>query len=158
MKKTLLFYISIIFISLGHSQVALNQIDDFEDDTTQNWRIGGAGAASGPINVADGGPAGASDNFLQYTSTGTTGAASKMVIFNQNNQWSGDFTAAGVDEVTFSVRAEINPLNLRIAFNGAGNLICTTNAVSIPANGSWTISYHSHWRIRFHVFARWRRR
>ncbi|NNC45252.1 MAG: T9SS type A sorting domain-containing protein [Winogradskyella sp.] len=138
MKITLLFYTFLLFYITGNAQVSINQVDNFEDNTTQNWRIGGAGAASGPINVGNGGPAGSGDNFLQYTSTGTTGAASKMVIFNQNNQWSGDYTSAGVDEITFSVRAETNPLNLRIAFEGAGNKICTTNAVAIPANGSWT--------------------
>lgn len=138
MKITLLFYISLLFCFTGKAQVTLNQVDNFEDTTTQNWRIGGAGGANGPINVSDGGPAGAGDNFLQYTSTGTAGAASKMVIFNQNSQWAGDYTSAGVDEITFNVRAETNPLNLRIAFEGSGNKICTTNAVNIPANGGWT--------------------
>ena len=99
MKRTLLIFSSFLTFNMALSQVVLNQTDDFEDGTTQFWRIGGAGGANGPVNVADGGPAGAGDNFLQYSSLGGAGAASKMVIYNQNNQWSGDFTAEGVAAV-----------------------------------------------------------
>ena len=140
MKRTLLLF-SICFISFGlMAQVALNQVDNFQGGTTENWRIGGAGnATSGPINVADAGPSGAGDNCLQYTSLGSSGVAGKMVFYSQNNQWSGDFSAAGVDEINLDVNVQTNALNLRVAMQGTnGTRICTTNAINIPANGTWS--------------------
>ena len=42
------------------SQVAANQVDDFQDGTEQNWIIGNPGSAVfPPANVADAGPTGA---------------------------------------------------------------------------------------------------
>jgi len=140
MKRTLLLF-SICCISFGlMAQVALNQVDNFQGGTTENWRIGGAGnATNGPINVADAGPSGVGDNCLQYTSLGSSGVASKMVFYSQNNQWSGDFFAAGVDEINLDVNVQTNDLNLRVAMQGTnGTRICTTNAINIPANGTWS--------------------
>ncbi|MCA0153411.1 T9SS type A sorting domain-containing protein [Winogradskyella vincentii] len=140
MKRTLLLF-SICLISFGlTAQVVLNQVDDFQGGTTENWRIGGAGNASnGPINVADAGPSGVGDNCLQYTSLGSGTVASKMVFYSQNSQWSGDFTTAGVDEINFDVNVQTNDLNLRIAMQGTnGTRICTTNAINVPSNGTWS--------------------
>ncbi|WP_111683944.1 T9SS type A sorting domain-containing protein [Winogradskyella tangerina] len=140
MKKTLLLFSLLFSFSLLSAQVTLNQVDDFQDGTTQQWRIGGAGnATDGPVNIPNGGPAGAGDNCLQYTSNGNSGmVASKMVFFSQNQQWSGDFISEGVDQITMNVRVQTTALNLRIAMQGGGTQICTTNAVSVAANGSWT--------------------
>ena len=69
MKRALLLFSICLFSFSLTAQVVLNQVDDFQSGSTDNWRIGGAGnATDGPINVADGGPAGAGDNCLQYTS------------------------------------------------------------------------------------------
>ena len=140
MKKTLLSLSFLLSIAVATAQVTLNQVDDFQDGTTQQWRIGGAGnATDGPVNIPNGGPAGAGDNCLQYTSNGNSGMiASKMVFFSQNQQWSGDFISEGVDQITMNVRVQTNALNLRIAMQGGGTQICTTNAVNVSANGSWT--------------------
>lgn len=140
MKRALLLFSICLFSFSLTAQVVLNQVDDFQSGSTDNWRIGGAGnATDGPINVADGGPAGAGDNCLQYTSTGGGGVASKMVFYSQNNQWSGDFTTAGVDQINFDVNVQTTALNLRIAMQGTnGTRICTTNAINVPANGTWS--------------------
>ena len=140
MKQTLLSLSFIFSICVASAQVTLNQVDDFQDGTTQQWRIGGAGnATDGPVNVPNAGPAGAGDNCLQYTSNGNSGAiASKMVFFSQNQQWSNNYVSEGVDQISMNVRVQTNDLNLRIAMQGGGTQICTTNAVNVTANGSWT--------------------
>lgn len=141
MVRTLLLLIFvIIFVPTSNAQVTLNQVDDFQDGTTQEWRIGGAGnATNGPINVPNAGPAGSGDNCLQYTSLGGNGVASKMVFYSQNQQWSGDYTSEGVDQISMDVNVQTNDLNLRIAMQGTnGTRICSTNAINITANGTWS--------------------
>jgi hypothetical protein len=120
--------------------VSLNQVDDFQDGTTENWRIGGAGnATNGPINVANAGPNGPGDNCLQYTSLGGGGVASKMVFYSQNQQWSGNFSGEGVDQINLDVNVQTNALNLRVAMQGTNSTrICSTNAINVPANGTWS--------------------
>lgn len=140
MKTKLLILTCLLVSSVTMSQIVANQVDDFQDATTQNWRIGNpSGADFPPVNVADAGPAGAGDNCLEYSSTGVNGdPGSKMIIFNTNEQWSGDFTAAGVVGVRFDVRVLTTALNLRIAIQGSGTRICTTNSVAVNADGVWT--------------------
>lgn len=141
MKTTLLF-LSLLFTSvLAWSQVSANQVDDFEDSTTQNWVIGSPSTAvSPPANVATDGPDGVDDNYLTYTSTPpeSGGAGSKMIIFNSAAQWSSNFTSEGIIAIKFDVRVLTNDLNLRVAFQGPnGKRICTTNAVNVVAGSGW---------------------
>lgn len=145
MKSKLLFLSLLLTTSLALSQVVAGQVDDFEDGTTQDWIIGNPSqAVSPPANVADGGPDGAGDGYLTYTSTPPEmgGAGSKMIIFNANSQWSGDFTTEGVLAIEFDARVATTDLNLRIAFQGPnGKRICTTNSVLARAGAGWeTIS------------------
>ncbi|MCK8479440.1 T9SS type A sorting domain-containing protein [Psychroserpens algicola] len=140
--KTKLLLVSLLLISsVALSQVVAGQADDFEDGTTQDWIIGNPGqAVSPPANVSTGGPNGAGDSYLTYTSTPpeSGGAGSKMIIFNSMAQWSGDFNAAGILAVTFDVRVTTTDLNLRIAFQGPnGKRICTTNPVNVTAGSGW---------------------
>lgn len=139
-RTLLLLILVIVFVPTSNAQVTLNQVDDFQDGTTQEWRIGGAGnATNGPINVPNAGPAGSGDNCLQYTSLGGNGVASKMVFYSQNQQWSGDFTSEGVDQISMDVNVQTNDLNLRIAMQGTnGTRICSTNSISVTASGSWS--------------------
>src|SRR5262245_31977559 len=69
------------------SAVVIGQIDDFEDGTTQDWGSGSSNP-NGPANVADDGPAGAGDNFLQLTANGA-GSGGKLVAFC-TEQWAGN--------------------------------------------------------------------
>ena len=121
--------------------MSANQVDDFEDATTQNWIIGGPrSAVFPPANVATDGPNGLDDNYLTYTSTspemGRSG--SKTVLFSAGAQWSSNFTSEGIVAIKFDVRVRINDLNLRVAFQGPnGKRICTTNAVSALAGSGW---------------------
>ncbi len=60
------------------------QVDDFEDGTPQGWGKGSGtiGTVIPPSNMANGGPNGAGDNYLQNISTGGFGANSRMSMFN----------------------------------------------------------------------------
>ena len=132
--KTLLLTV-LIFTGLTiNAQVNAGQVDDFENGTTMNWTDGGSDSA--PSNVATGGPDGANDNYLSNPALGGNGSGSKMVMFN-SDQWAGNYTNENIIAIKFYARALTNQLNLRVAFDGAGGRICTTNAVTVPANGSW---------------------
>ncbi|MFD2916112.1 T9SS type A sorting domain-containing protein [Psychroserpens luteus] len=140
--KTKLLFISIVLTSaISLSQVSANQVNDFEDGTTQDWIIGNPSTAvSPPANVATDGPDGIDDNYLTYTSTPPEmgGAGSKMVIFNASSQWSSNFISEGIIAIKFDVRVLTNDLNIRVAFQGPnGKRICTTNAVNVAAGSGW---------------------
>ncbi|MFT4612376.1 MAG: hypothetical protein ACJA1H_001728 [Glaciecola sp.] len=121
--------------------MSANQVDDFEDATTQNWIIGSPkSAVFPPANVATDGPNGLDDNYLTYTSTspemGRSG--SKMVLFSAGAQWSSNFMSEGIVAIKFDVRVLTNNLNLRVAFQGPnGKRICTKNAVNVVARSGW---------------------
>jgi hypothetical protein len=128
--------------------VTIGQVDDFEDGTTQNWVInllgmGSPPPAALPKNVATGGPAGAGDNFLQLTSTGTQGAGGRLVAINFQNQWQGDFIAAGITGIRMDVQnLGQTDLYLRLLFADpvAGpptNEAVSTIPILVPAGGGW---------------------
>src|SRR6516164_4335602 len=79
----------LVFPTVGASQVVVGQIDTFQDGTTRNWF--GPPPPNQPVNIATGGPAGAGDAFLRITSTGTSGAGSRLAVLN-DQQWSGGQT------------------------------------------------------------------
>lgn len=136
MKRTLLLF-SICLISFGlTAQVVLNQVDDFEDGTTQNWT---EGSSTGPENVTTGGPAGTNDNYLRdFTSGNPGGSGSRMVIRSLGNQWSGNFTSAGVEAIRLDVRSLTNTISLRFSITGPGGKFSLTNAVSVVPSSEWT--------------------
>jgi hypothetical protein len=141
MKTKLLILSLLLTSSVTFAQVVPNQVDDFEDGTTQNWQIGGEAAPEDmPMNVATGGPDGVDDNYLSYTSLGGVGAASKMVIFNAGptSQWSSNFISAGIVAISMNVRVLTNDLNLRVAFLANGTRFCSTNAIPVAAGTGWT--------------------
>ena len=121
-------------------QVVAGHLDNFEDGTVQGWNIDlfGAGAPNPPININTGGPAGVDDNFLQYTTTGNPGGpGSKMIVFQFDSNWMGNYTSQSIVAIKLDVKAEASNINLRVAFNGDGGEMCTTNAIVIPAGSGW---------------------
>ncbi len=139
-KKLLTLILTLFITSTLLAQVTVGQIDDFEDGTKQGWGIGNA-ATNQPTNVATDGPAGVNDNFFKYTTNGNpNGAGSKLLIFNKNSNWIGNYTGANVFGIKFDVRVTGSDLNLRVAFqnNLTGDQICTTNSVVVTAGSGWT--------------------
>lgn len=82
------------------SAVTVDQVDTFEDGTTQGWVVGLLGSAhpAPPINVPTNGPAGAGDHFLQLTAVGGDFAGSRLTVINAT-QWGGNYVAADGDRV-----------------------------------------------------------
>ncbi|MGD1861752.1 MAG: hypothetical protein ACFB0E_17505, partial [Leptolyngbyaceae cyanobacterium] len=115
------------------------QINDFESGTTSGWRIGNVvDHPNPPVNIASGGPAGAEDNFLQTQSNGGSGAGSRLAFFNQNPEWTGDYTIGGVTGITASVINQgSSDVVLRVAFDGAGGRFVTTAGVTVPPDSGW---------------------
>jgi hypothetical protein len=121
--------------------VVFGQIDDFENGTRMNWQHGDNPPAPNPpnpSNVADGGPNGAGDNYLRNYSLGGSGEHSRQIMFNEN-QWSGNYVAAGVTRISgFMRNLGTTNLNMRLAFEGGGSQWGSTNAIQIPAGAGWT--------------------
>ncbi|WP_152604846.1 T9SS type A sorting domain-containing protein [Psychroserpens jangbogonensis] len=140
--KTKLLILSLLLISaVSFAQVSANQVDDFEDGTSQNWEIGGAAAPEDfPMNVVTDGPNGVDDNYLTYSSLGGGGPVSKMIIFNAGptSQWSSNFTSESIVAIKMNVRVLTTDLNLRVAFQGNGTRICSTNGIAVAAGIGWT--------------------
>lgn len=124
-----------------------SEMDDFEDGTVENWAEGGP-SPNPPFNVADGGPTGAGDNYLENLSAGGSGAGSRWAMFNRT-QWSGDYAALGpevtiqldVNHFTITLSGDGivgNDLQLRVGIEGTGgDRWVTTSPVVVPEGGGW---------------------
>jgi len=109
--------------------ISLGQVDSFQAGTLQGW-----GGGSTPLNVATGGPAGASDRFLQI------GASSRNLGTENNEQWAGNYASAGVTSLRFQVENQgATALALRITLFGAASLTAYTSVeeLVVPAQSGW---------------------
>lgn len=120
------------------------QIDTFEDGTTQGWVVALLGAVhpAPPINVADGGPQGAGDNYLEITALGSGGAGSRLAVINIT-QWTGDYTSAGIATIAMDLRnLGATDLSIRLYLANPMGGPATDDAVSdfvfLPSGGAWT--------------------
>lgn len=122
-------------VPLVSAQVVNGQVDTFQDGTLMNW----AGGAS-PTNIANGGPAGAGDRYLRLTSTGTGGSGSRIATFN-DNQWSGNFLAAGVTRVEVDMaNLGATTLEMRIVlfrFNSPISRFTSANSIVLAPGSGW---------------------
>jgi len=136
--KHLLFILLVLFNSKNtNAQISLSSVNDFEDGTTMGWSVG-AVATNPPVNIDTGGPNGLDDNFLSCSSDGV-GASGRLVIFNSSSTWTGDWTTAGVNYISFKANnTGATNLILRISLDGTGGRFSTTNGASIPAGSGWT--------------------
>jgi len=116
--------------------VSGGQMDDFSGGTTSGWEHGLA-SPNPPQNIADGGPLGAGDNYLEITSTGITGPGGKMVVFNRT-QWSGDYIAAGVQQIEVDLaNFGASVLSIRVVLFGNGSIYVSRNPLVLPLSGTW---------------------
>ncbi|MEM1041235.1 MAG: T9SS type A sorting domain-containing protein [Bacteroidota bacterium] len=140
MQRSLLLALGLLLLATPASaQVTVGQSDDFQDGTTQDWRNGRN--TPDVSNVATGGPDGAGDSYLQVVADGSF-IAGRLAVFN-DEQWSGDFTAAGVTSVTVDLNnTGANDLVIRLwiennfAGPGDGDVV-STDGVSLPAGSGW---------------------
>ena len=79
--------------------------DNFEDMGLQNWNDGGS--VNMPVNVS-GGPPGSSYYIERITPSFGGSPGSKISLVNRM-QWTGDYVAAGVNEIRAHVLVEASP-------------------------------------------------
>lgn len=119
------------------SAIVLGQLDDFQDGTTQGWRHGGP-SPNPPSNVATGGPQGAGDAYLRITALGEFAPGGRLVAFNDDHRWTGDYVAAGVDVIRADVR---NPgtesLPIRFGIQSSTSRFVSTEPFLLPGDGQW---------------------
>jgi hypothetical protein len=124
------------------SAVMIDQVDTFEDGTTQDWVVGPGAHPAPPINVPTDGPAGAGDHFLQLTAVGGSGAGSRLTVIN-DTQWAGNYLAAGVTGIEMDVKnLGDSTLALRVLFQDPPgvapvNIAVSTAAIALAAGSGW---------------------
>lgn len=113
--------------------IELDQIDDFENQTTQGWRVGFNG--DDPVNVVD--PDDTGNRVLQMSAEGGGGPNSRLITFN-TLQWLGDYTGAGIARVVMDVNnVGDTALTLRFSLDGAGGRFSMTEGIAVPADSGW---------------------
>ena len=147
-KRVLVSFLAVFSaqLSLFAHAIVANQIDDFQDGTTLGWASSAFGApnANPPANVSTGGPGGAGDRYLLLNSVGGMGPGSRLTAFNFFGQWSGDYLAAGIEQITADVRNfGSNDINLRLLIasvdgGGAIQSSAITDLVLLPVATNWT--------------------
>src|SRR4051794_2823574 len=122
----------------ARAAIVRGQVDDFEDGILGGWQNGGNTNPNPAANVASGGPAGATDNFMRITADGS-GAGGKLVAFN-TAQWAGDYLGVGVD----AIRMQLNntgatglSVRLILADGVDGQSLTTSSPVNVPAGSGW---------------------
>ena len=117
--------------------ISIGQLDDFNDLDPAGWEY----AAAGNLTVmASGGPGGPLDPFLHLMTDGVSAPGGRPVITN-DDQWAGDYTAAGVDAIAgdFMNGGDVE-LSVRIGFEGSGGArYVSTVAITLPPDDQW---YH----------------
>jgi hypothetical protein len=132
------FSIALSLSSTTRAAVSFGQIDDFQDGTVMGW-VEGAISPNPPINIPSGGAGGASDAYLQNSSSGGVGAGSKITYYN-HTQWIGDYVTAGVTRIdTMMANPGATDLHMRVSIQGGtfGTIFSSTNAVFLPAGADW---------------------
>ena len=132
MKKTLFMLVAALVYCTTYSQITPGLSNDFEDGTTQGWSNGGS-SPNPPTNETEG-----DNSYLQEISSGGAGPGSRMVVFNRESEWLGDYSV--LLDITFDARVPTNEdLFIRVAIEGGSDetSISSTNAVTVPAQGDW---------------------
>jgi len=128
---------AVLFVALScpAKALTLGQIDDFQDGTTNGWHTGGG---TQPSNIANGGPAGSGDKYMQVISTGGGGPDSKLVVLN-TSQWLGNYSGAGITGISMELaNFGTQPLSMRLAFFISKPVgYAATTPFSLPADSNW---------------------
>jgi hypothetical protein len=134
------------------AEISVGHVDDFQDGTTQHWRLGQTGGVV-PNNVEDEGPQGIGDNAL-YFASGSFPLPPRAAVINESDQgfpgpanWQGNWTAEGVTQISLDVRnggtlPNTGALTLRLGIAGPGGAssfgdVYITDGVSVPRDNNW---------------------
>jgi hypothetical protein len=138
--------VAVAVILLGPAAAPADPVPDQTDTfgppaAALGW---GQGHANGNITIPSGGPGGAGDLFFQVVSGGGAGAGGKMIYFNTDARWTGNYTTGGgtgVNAIDMDVRnLSATAMVLRIGLQNTGQGYISNNATSVPlaGNGAWT--------------------
>lgn len=134
MKDRIVWTVFVCVVAAGPALgVSLGHVDDFEDATVQGW-VHGLANPNSPTNQPAGGNPG---RYLELTASGGAGPGSKLLALNTSANWSGDYTAAGVDTIEVDLRTTDSGLTIFIALNGAGGQYATAGGFALPDDGAW---------------------
>lgn len=119
--------------------ITLNQTDDFQSGD-DNW------AGGSVTGTPSGGPGGASDLYLQVSS-GSFGGDVRLITHN-DAQWLGNYTTAGVDEITaelmnFGTLAIPIRAVIRESAGGSSTPGYASSPFTLPADGQWHLATFS---------------
>jgi hypothetical protein len=128
--------------------IVANQVDTFNNGTTQNWGIS-MGAV--PVGVlTDGGASGMAGDHALLMDSNVYGGG-RLLVVNQT-QWNGNWTAAGITQVSMDVK---NPNTFTLAMrlgiggpggagaNGIGDTFISRDVIPVPADNVWhTITFN----------------
>ena len=115
----------------------LFQVIDFQSGSNQGWVNGSAG--DDPDNMDNGGPLGQGDSYLHVSAVGGGGPLSRLVVYNTNQRWTGNFASAGVSAVRMDLKNfSSQPLSMRIAFRETGGTwYATTTPFTLAPDNAW---------------------
>jgi len=150
--STPVFSMLCLLLSGTAQAVSLGQIDTFDDGTLQGWQQGlPQSTADHMRNVSSGGPAGLNDNYLEVTSDSTLQFGGSRLTFFNREQWTGDYTTAGITAIAMDVKnfCPCEALNLRLGINASvadptnatrilGGTFTTAASFSLDSSSGWT--------------------
>jgi len=93
--------------------------------------------------VLSGGPAGASDAYLEITSSGGSGPGSRLTAFNIFAQWSDNYLRNGVTGITMDlINLGSTDLTIRLEFEDpfsalGGDFAVTNTGFNLAPNSGW---------------------
>lgn len=118
------------------SALRVGQSDGFHNPSSDGWRSGDANP-NPPARIADGGPEGRGDGYLQVTATGRPGPGGNLVVFN-TRQWSGDYLHQNVTAIRADLRNfGSRELVIRLLLEGPGGALLTRDSTSLPPGDGW---------------------
>ena len=118
--------------------ITAGQADSFQNGSVSGW-ISGPPHPLPPSVVTGGGPAGSADNYLLLQATGLQGPGGKLAAFNRE-QWTGNYTAAGVAAITMDLRNfGATDLLLRLYVEGPNSSTgISTVPIRLVAGSGWS--------------------
>ncbi|MBM98459.1 MAG: hypothetical protein CMJ77_04985 [Planctomycetaceae bacterium] len=110
---------------------------DFQDGSVQGWSNSNRADL---ITVQSGGQNGPDDQFLVVEATGGSGSGSKLALFNDDDLWTGDFSAATSLNLDMMNPTASSELEMRLVLFGPNNTSSRWTsdvAITVPNDGEW---------------------
>ena len=110
---------------------------DFQDGSEQGWTNQ---RKTELITVQSGGQNGPDDRFLVVEATGGSGVGSRLAVFNDEDLWIGDFTAATSLDLDMMNPTASPELEMRLVFfgpNSTSSRWTSDVALTVPNDGEW---------------------